>query len=312
MPKHRAFHGGGPASSNWRYFTEADRTGPRGQEMIMSTTLAKERFMLATSDLQMILGFRQPGARSTLTMYYVNDLKAAAIAKFGQTRFDNEIPEGRELSGVAAKERAEKAEKDRMAAQFSADQGQYAVVPPERLGNKKIYQLQAILERCGDRGIKPPSKAECVERILTAGYDEAKEEAFMEKQKAEDDAKRAQLEIQRAEHAAQRAKAEAEAAARAKVKAAEKAERLQRFEAGSLSLSELKYDEMQDLLVVYGVPGKERVGKKEELRARLGRAVQDAASAKKRKAEEVAGDVETGGPGGPSRKVESKIVESPV
>jgi hypothetical protein len=51
--------------------------------------------MLATSDLQMILGFRQQGARSTLTMYYVNDLKAAAIAKFGQTRSDNEVPERR-------------------------------------------------------------------------------------------------------------------------------------------------------------------------------------------------------------------------
>jgi hypothetical protein len=41
----------------------------------------------------------------------------------------------------------------------------------------------------------------------------------------------------------------------------------------------------------------------------LERAVQAAASAKKRKADEVAGDIETG-PGGPARKIESKVVES--
>lgn len=288
MPKRSIFHGGGQASSNWRYFTEADRTGPRGPEMIMSTTLAKERFLLATSDLETIQGYRQSGARSTLTMYYVNDLKAKAIAKFGQHKFDNEVPQGRELSGVAAKERAEKEERERAAAQVSADQGKYAVVPPERLGNKKIYQLQEVLKRCGDFRATPPSKAECVERILAAGYDMDKERVFMEEQKQADDARAAQLAIQRAEHAAHMEKQKEEAAAKAKAKEAEKVARLARFAAGSLPISDLKYDEIQTALVQYGVRGKEIVGKKEELRAKL-QVAYDAASATKRKVDETAG-----------------------
>jgi len=100
--------GGGLASTNWRYFTEEDRLGARKEEMIMSTTLAKQRFELATSDLERIQGYRRQGARSTLAMYYVNDLKDEAIAKHGQAHFDKRVPAGKELSGVAAKERAEK------------------------------------------------------------------------------------------------------------------------------------------------------------------------------------------------------------
>ena len=71
-----------------------------------------------------------------------------------------------------------------------------------------------------------------------------------------------------------------EAAAKAKAKEAEKVARLARFAAGSLPIAELKYDEIQTALVQYGVRGKEVVGKKEELRAKL-QVAYDAASAKR-------------------------------
>jgi hypothetical protein len=143
----------------------------------MPTTLAKTKYLLETSDFQRIQGYRQPGARSTLTMYYVNDLAAASLAKHGQHRFDNEVPEGKELSGVADKERSFKQEKERAAAQVVTDKDPYTTVPPERLSNLGIAKLQAILSRCpgglygADRSSKMPrSKAEAVERILKAGY----------------------------------------------------------------------------------------------------------------------------------------------
>jgi len=267
------FHGGGSASTNWRYLTEADRQGPRREEIMMSTTYAKERFALTTTDIGRIQGYRRPGGKGgTLTMYYVLDLKDSAIAKHGQQHFDNHVPEGKELSGVAATERAEKEEQERVAAQAARDRAQYAVVPPERLLNKGLDQLQAILIRCEGGRQKPPyekSKAGCIERILKAGYDVAAEVAAMEKQKAADDERRAQ---QEADRAVLRAKIEKEAAAakaKAEVAAALKAERVKMFEAGSLSIDELKYDEIQHQLSRLGVPGKERVGKKEDLRTRL-------------------------------------------
>ena len=43
--------GGGSASTNWRYLTEQDAQGPRREEIMMSTTYAKDRFALTTSDL---------------------------------------------------------------------------------------------------------------------------------------------------------------------------------------------------------------------------------------------------------------------
>ena len=239
----------------------------------MSTTYAKERFALTTTDIGRIQGYRRPGGKGgTLTMYYVLDLKDAAIAKHGQQHFDNHVPEGKELSGVAATERAEKEEQERVAAQIARDRAQYAVVPPERLLNKGLDQLQAILIRCEGGRQKPPyekSKAGCIERILKAGYDVAAEVAAVEKQKAADDERRAQ---QEAERAVLRAKIEKEAAAakaKAEAAAALKAERVKMFEAGSLSIDELKYDEIQHQLSRLGVPGKERVGKKEDLRTRL-------------------------------------------
>lgn len=60
--------GGGQASRNWRYITNEDQTGPRKDEHIISTTLAKERYHLSTSDLCSLQGLRRKGARSTLTM----------------------------------------------------------------------------------------------------------------------------------------------------------------------------------------------------------------------------------------------------
>ena len=99
------FGGGGQASSNWRYLTEADRVGPRKDEMMMSTMYAKEQFGLLTSDIALIQGFRRPGSYSTQTMYYEADLKAYAIRKLGQDRYSQETKYGREESGVAQQER---------------------------------------------------------------------------------------------------------------------------------------------------------------------------------------------------------------
>ena len=115
--------GGGLASTNWQYFTEEDRLGPCKEEMIMSTTRAKLHFELATSDLERIQSYQRQGARSTLTMYYVNDLRDGAIAKHGQDHFDNRVAEGKELLGVVARERAEKEEKDCLAAQAGRSGG---------------------------------------------------------------------------------------------------------------------------------------------------------------------------------------------
>ena len=115
--------GGGLASTNWQYFTEEDRLGPRKEEMIMSTTRAKLHFELATSDLERIQSYQRQGARSTLTMYYVNDLRDGAIVKHGQDHFNNRVAEGKELLGFVARERAEKEEKDCLAAQAGRSGG---------------------------------------------------------------------------------------------------------------------------------------------------------------------------------------------
>ena len=111
----------------------------------MSTMEAKKRFHLETSDLCAIMGYRQPGARSTLTMYYVNDLKAASIAKHGQTQFDTVVPEGRELSGIAQRERDAKNAKEAAAAQASADRAPFVVVPPEQ--ERAVLRLQGSVHR---------------------------------------------------------------------------------------------------------------------------------------------------------------------
>ncbi len=212
----------------------------------MSMTRAKLHFELAMSDLERIQGYRRQGARSMLTMYYVNDQRDGAIAKHGQDHFDNRVPKGKELLGVAARERAEKEEKDRLAAQAGRDCEPYAVVPPERLGNLGFDGLQALLVCC--EGGKIPlfnnTKAVCIEHILRAGYDMSAEEAEMGRQKAVDDEER---ERQRA--ALEQARAEAEA----------KAERTRRFAYGTLSIDDLNYNKIKEHLVRLGVPGKERV-----------------------------------------------------
>ena len=79
---------------------------------------------------------------------------------------------------------------------------------------------------------------------------------------AVDDEQRAR---QRAALEETRAKAEAEAEAAAVLRA----ERMRRFADGALSIDDLNYNKIKEHLLRLGVPGKERVGKKEELCARL-------------------------------------------
>ena len=94
--------GGGVASSNWSYLTEEIRKGPlhlpRANEIMYITTAAKAAYKLTTQDLGGIEGFRRPatyGGGNTLTMYYMNDLVAAAVRKHGQHGFDTGTPAGR-------------------------------------------------------------------------------------------------------------------------------------------------------------------------------------------------------------------------
>jgi hypothetical protein len=109
MPKRgkRPFYYAAPVvSSNWRYLTDIDGAGPRKDEIMLTTTDAKKSFALETSDIARIEGFRRPGARSTLTLYYHGDLVALSVKKHGQEHFDAKIPEGRKLSGADAREQA--------------------------------------------------------------------------------------------------------------------------------------------------------------------------------------------------------------
>ena len=130
---------------------------------MLTTTYAKAQFapFLSTQDLCGIEGYRRPGGgRSTLTLYYEDDLVASVVRRVGQERYGRETKHGRERSGVAAAERAEAAKQQEAAAQAAADRQPYAVVPAERLGNLGIDKLQAILVRCegGKVGKLPPSK----------------------------------------------------------------------------------------------------------------------------------------------------------
>jgi hypothetical protein len=84
----------------------------------------------------------------------------------------------------------------------------------------------------------------------------------MGRQKGFDDEERARQRV-----ALEQARAEAEAEAEAA--AVSRAERTRRFADGTLSIDDLNYNEIKEHLVRLCVPGKERIGKKEELRARL-------------------------------------------
>ena len=182
---------------------------------MLTTTYAKDQFapFLSTQDLCGIEGYRRPGGgRSTLTMYYEDDLVASVVRRCGQERYGLETKHGREDSGVAAAERAAAAAAQVAAAQASTDKHPHAVVPAERLGNLGLDKLQAILMRCEGAkvGKLPPSKAGCVERILAAGYSMEQEAAAMATKKAEDEAEEARKAAAREEFRLLTAKREAE------------------------------------------------------------------------------------------------------
>ena len=191
--------GGAASSTNWRYLTEEDRAGPRASEIMMSTTEAKKSFDLTTSDISQIQGFRRPhgswGGGNTLTLYYHSDLVAASVRRHGQETFDKRVPEGRQMSGEAAKEKAVAATKEQEQAQISSDNAAYAVVPVDRLGNVKMYTLQKILVRL-EGGKKKPfasKKDDVVQRIIAAGYSTEAEAKQMVLQKARDEAEAAKI-----------------------------------------------------------------------------------------------------------------------
>ena len=208
----RPFYYAAPvASSNWRYLTDIDGAGPRKDEIMLTTTDAKKSFALETSDIARIEGFRRPGARSTLTLYYHGDLVALSVKKHGQEHFDAKIPEGRKLSGADAREQALRTQQ----AALDADaRNPYSVVPAGRLCNLPIYRLQEMVIRY-EGGKEPPhcsSKQMAVERLIAAGYSEAAEAAHAVKQRAEDEAAAKQRQIEIAERNAEQARRDAEQA----------------------------------------------------------------------------------------------------
>ena len=226
--------GGGQASGNWRFITDEDQTGPRKEEHIISTTLAKQRYHLSTSDLCAIQGLRRKGERTTLTMYYVNDLKAASIARFGQSYFDNHVPAGRELSGAAQQERDAKAAKERAQAD---KKNPFAIVPPEHLATHCSFdKLQDILKRVEGGWKEPRCKTTqaCVDRIIASGkYDVEVEAKLMAERRAAEDARLAQVAIDRANYQAAREAAAAEERVKAALKEERLLERTLMFEAGT-------------------------------------------------------------------------------
>jgi len=284
------FRGGGQASSNWRYLTEDDRQGPRKDDMMFSTTYAKDQFkpFLTTRDIECIPGYRRPptGGRyggSTQTMYYEKDLVDYVTRQVGQERFNRETSYGREKSGVAQQERDQAAREQAAKAQVAADQQPHAVVPAERLINLGHDKLQAIMARC-EGGKLPPyekTKAGCIERILKAGYSVEKEMEAMAKEKKLADEEAARRAAAREAHLIAEAKRQVEAAAKAKRDEEVKQERARQFAAGELAADELKYQELLEQCKLHGVTGKQMMGKKkpevlEMLRAATKRAAAEA------------------------------------
>jgi hypothetical protein len=150
IPKRSASFADNRASSHWRYLNEDDLAGPRKDEVMLSTTDAKKRFLLQTSDMEIIPGFRPPpsggryGGGGTLTLYYQNDLVEAAVRIHGQAYFDEKVPFGRKLSGAEARDAAKLAQAKTLAQEASDP---YSVVPPDRLGNLKKHRLEDMLIR---------------------------------------------------------------------------------------------------------------------------------------------------------------------
>ena len=186
-------------------------------------------------DIAEIEGYRRKGAYSTQTMYYVADLRALAIRKLGQARYEHNTPHGREKSGVAQRERDAKAANKAAAAAVAADQAPFAVVPASRLTNLTMDKLRRMVVRYeGKVGERVISKAEAAERIIKAGYSMEREKAVMAQKEAA--AKAEKEECRAAQAKREQAKEKREE---------EKKQRVRAFEAGALSVDRLNYQELQ-------------------------------------------------------------------
>ena len=217
---------------------------------MMSTTEAKKSFDLTTSDISQIQGFRRPhgswGGGNTLTLYYHSDLVAASVRRHGQETFDKRVPEGRQMSGEAAKEKAVAATKEQEQAQISSDNAAYAVVPVDRLGNVKMYTLQKILVRL-EGGKKKPfasKKDDVVQRIIAAGYSTEAEAKQMVLQKARDEAEAAKIAKERAARLAEQQRKDAISAAKVAEMLARMDKRMAQYAAGALSIDQLEHREL--------------------------------------------------------------------
>ena len=231
---------------------------------LTSTTEAKKAFSLTSTDIAAIQGIRRrgggKGSSGTLTLYYHSDLVAASITRWGQEYFNTKVPEGKLMSGVADKEKKAEEEKLAVEHQVADDNARYAIVPPERLMNVKMYNLHEMLTRYdgglrGKDGTKPyaTSKAEVIERLIQAGYSTTTETEFNAKKRVSDDAEWAAREKQRAEQEAKEAiRVEAEKQ-RALVAKAREEERLALYKSGQLAATDLSFAELLTILKPLGL-----------------------------------------------------------
>ena len=169
------------ASANWRYITKEDQEGARSDERVMSTMEAKKQYQLTTSDICGIQGLRHKGSYSTRTLYYVNDLRAASVAKHGEDHFLKKTKAGRLESGVEGKERAEK-DARKMA------KSKFPYLPLKFMHELPVYKINEIIKRYGGSELPNGSpKSMLVDAAKRAGYsfEEEKKYQLGKKEKAD-------------------------------------------------------------------------------------------------------------------------------
>ena len=289
-----------PASSNWRYLTEDDFNGPMGGKPMMPTMEAKKAYNLTTNDICGIQGYRRKGSYTTRTLYFDEDLQAAAERKHGVSFVAKGSSPPEPIDSVYSYPGGVTA----------LSKETHSALPLSDLHRFSAYRLEAIAWRCphapkvkvGDALLLPTgtSKAEKVKILKSLGYDYDAEKAFV-----------APFRAAEKERADKEALAKVEREKKARIEAAEKEEKLrvkrreklaktvaqvQKFEAGELQLDNLTHADMVFLL---NKMGEKASGKLEELREQFKKVSGNG----KRGAGEVEGESEGNG------KKQRKLVE---
>jgi len=212
-----------PPSSNWRNLTQEEASGPAFSDAVWySTTAVKSNFGLTTDNLRTITGYRNAnkhyGGGNNLTLYRERDILMFMDRRAGKEPQTAAAIEERRLQ--FRKERADQAQ----AVRDRADPN--SVVPATRLGNLQTDRLKVMVRfyEGRDGGHAGVQKNDLVERLIQAGYTEAKEKVRQEGILAAAELARqrreAYLEKQRVARVAQEAKWAKEREAKAKAYAA--------------------------------------------------------------------------------------------